>query len=154
MFQFYLAFRTYLCMRQRSYHNTSPHGADPHSPLVCTAVSQELVNLLLLGRAYSNVFDGHRVMGDGDSNVITRGRESEGKEGGDLDCVVLTGVPERGRIGFLTLFEAYKHVEVCRRAMGMGNNLAHARNNVGTERGTYVQNQPAWGLVCVGREHT
>ncbi|CAN0554712.1 unnamed protein product, partial [Ectocarpus sp. 8 AP-2014] len=58
--------------------------------------SQELVNLLLVGRARSNVFDGCRVMG---------GEGGEGEEGGGDDRVVLRGVSERGRVGFLTLFE-------------------------------------------------
>lgn len=70
------------------------------------------MNLLLLGRAHSNVFDGRRVMGDGSGDATTGGRRGEGEEGGDSDRVVLTGVPQRGRVGFLTLFEAYKHVEV------------------------------------------
>lgn len=74
------------------------------------------MNLLLLGRAHSNVFDGRRVMGDGDGDVTIGGREVEGEGGGGSDLVVLTGVPKRGSVGFLTLFEAYKHVEVRRRA--------------------------------------
>lgn len=74
--------------------------------------SQELVNLLLLGRAHSNVFDGRRVIGDGDGDAMAgrEGSEENDREGSER--VVLTGVPERGRVGFLTLFEAYKHVEV------------------------------------------
>ncbi|CAB1097973.1 unnamed protein product [Ectocarpus sp. CCAP 1310/34] len=90
--------------------------------------SQELVNLLLVGRARSNVFDGCRVMGDegGGSKAGAggkkgyedrkrgqkQGHQKEEGEGGGGDRVVLTGVSERGRVGFLTLFEAYKHVEV------------------------------------------
>eukprot|EP00903_Cladosiphon_okamuranus_P016847 g15536.t1 len=75
--------------------------------------SQELVNLLLLGRAHSNVFDGRRVIGDdddGDAKIGGKGSKEDDEKGGDR--VVLTGVPERARVGFLTLFEAYKHVEV------------------------------------------
>lgn len=74
------------------------------------------MNLLLLGRAHSNVFDGRRVIGDGDGDTTPGGRKVEGEEGRGSDLVVLTGVPERGRVGFLTLFEAYNHVEVCRKA--------------------------------------
>lgn len=83
---------------------------------------QELVNLLLLGRAHSNVFDGQRVLAEGvdacRGNEGCRGKtggdgeDEEGEEEGGGDRVVLTGVPKRGRVGFLTLFEAYKHVEV------------------------------------------
>jgi hypothetical protein len=53
--------------------------------------AQELVNLLLCGRAHSNVFDGEQDMGGG---------------------MVLRGVPRRGPIGMLTLFEHYEHVRV------------------------------------------
>ncbi|CAN0154358.1 unnamed protein product [Ectocarpus sp. 12 AP-2014] len=90
--------------------------------------SQELVNLLLVGRARSNVFDGCRVMGDEGGGAKTgageregyedgkrgqrQGHQKEEGEGGGGDRVILTGVSERGRVGFLTLFEAYKHVEV------------------------------------------
>lgn len=68
---------------------------------------------MLLGRAYSNVFDGQRVIGDEVSNAsketgLDEGENMEGKG----DRIVLTGVPARGKVGLLTLFEAYKHVEV------------------------------------------
>ena len=53
--------------------------------------SQELVNLLLCGRAHSNVFDGEQDLGGG---------------------MVLRGIPHRGPIGMLTLFEHYEHVRV------------------------------------------
>ena len=53
--------------------------------------AQELVNLLLCGRAHSNVFDGEQDMGGG---------------------MVLRGVPRRGPVGMLTLFEHYDHVRV------------------------------------------
>eukprot|EP00904_Undaria_pinnatifida_P010389 jgi/Undpi1/6480/HiC_scaffold_20.g08959.m1 len=72
---------------------------------------KELVNLLLLGRAHSNVFDGQRVLSDGDGGAKRGTAEGEGGGGGG-DRVVLQGAPCRGRVGFLTLFEAYKHVEV------------------------------------------
>ena len=71
---------------------------------------QELVNLLLLGRAHSNVFDGQRVI-DGEGDRAKRPAHDEGLRENN-ECVVLTGVPTRGRVGFLTLFEAYKYVEV------------------------------------------
>ena len=50
----------------------------------------ELVNLLIIGKAYSNVFDG-------DINV---------------DGIILKGIPKRADIGFLTLFEHYKSLKV------------------------------------------
>ena len=52
--------------------------------------SQELVNLLLIGRGFSNVFDGERTVGG---------------EGGDGEGTRLRGIPRRAPIGFLTLFE-------------------------------------------------
>lgn len=72
---------------------------------------------MLLGRAHSNVFDGRHVIGDEEDDAKSGGKGSkeDDEEGGDR--VVLTGVPERGRVGFLTLFEAYKHVEVRRLAV-------------------------------------
>lgn len=66
------------------------------------------MNLLLLGRAHSNVFDGQRTIDEG---CLGEGAGGE-REGRGGDRVVLTGAPARGRVGFLTLFEAYKHVEV------------------------------------------
>lgn len=73
--------------------------ADFETPLIGINgyCSQELVNLLLIGRAHSNVFNGERsVGGDGGDGV------SEGGEGGG---VRLKGVPRRAHVGFLTLFE-------------------------------------------------
>lgn len=61
------------------------------------------------------MFDGRRFIGDGDGEVDATGPEGAGskKEDGEGgDCIVLTGVLQRGRIGLLTLYEAYKHVEV------------------------------------------
>lgn len=76
--------------------------------------SQELVNLLLLGRAHSNVFDGDCVIPEKIDNSGSReivGCQSTG-DGGGGDRVVLRGAPGRGRVGFLTLFEAHEYVEV------------------------------------------
>lgn len=117
-------------------------------------LQQELVNLLLLGRAHSNVFDGQRVIGDSgrnhshhhsdhggnddqsgrvgvggrgvrdnqqqqkkkkeeeNENILEEGKRVGGKSEEVNDTIVLTGVPAKGRVGFLTLFEAYRHVEV------------------------------------------
>ena len=59
---------------------------------------QEFVNLMLTGAATSNVFDGEKRLED--------------ESGSSNDCVVLGGIGERGKVGFLTLFEAFKNVEV------------------------------------------
>mmetsp|Transcript_30963 Transcript_30963/g.100864 ORF Transcript_30963/g.100864 Transcript_30963/m.100864 type:complete len:586 (-) Transcript_30963:198-1955(-) len=52
--------------------------------------TQELVNLIITGRSFTNVFDG---------NV-------------DMDGKLLKGLQDRSKIGLLTLFEWYKYVEV------------------------------------------
>lgn len=52
--------------------------------------TQELVNLALIGRARSNVFDGTK----------------------DLGGMILRGIDERSNIGFLSLFEHYENLEV------------------------------------------
>ena len=61
--------------------------------------SQELVNLLLVGGAFSQVFDGEKRL---------EGQREE-------DTVLLRGIPKRARVGFLTLFEHYGYVEVGKR---------------------------------------
>mmetsp|Transcript_59966 Transcript_59966/g.135641 ORF Transcript_59966/g.135641 Transcript_59966/m.135641 type:complete len:188 (-) Transcript_59966:169-732(-) len=61
-------------------------------------MSQEGVNLLLSGRAVSNVFDGERVLSD--------------QVQGSGDSVTLRGLSARGKVGFLTLQEAYNYLEV------------------------------------------
>jgi hypothetical protein len=61
--------------------------------------AQELVNLLLIGRGHSNVFDGERSVGAASPQKGGDGEE-EGSEG-----VRLRGVPRRALVGFLTLFE-------------------------------------------------
>lgn len=53
--------------------------------------TQEMVNLALTGQARSNVFNGERDMGEG---------------------MLIRGVTGRQEIGFLTLFEHYKYMEV------------------------------------------
>ncbi|GMF19512.1 unnamed protein product [Phytophthora lilii] len=54
--------------------------------------TQELLNLLLVGKAVSNVFDGSVPMGD--------------------SGLSLHGVPERARIGYLTQLEALRYCQV------------------------------------------
>ena len=58
--------------------------------------SQELVNLLLTGGAYSQVFDGTRTL-EGSTRA---------------ESTTLWGIPRRCDVGFLTLFERYGYVEV------------------------------------------
>jgi hypothetical protein len=61
-------------------------------------MSQEGVNLLITGRAKSNVFDGERSLEDTVS--------------GSKDVVRLGGIAHRSVVGFLTLQEAYNYLEV------------------------------------------
>jgi len=63
--------------------------------------TQELVNLMIFGRAYSNVFDGSKRVGSQ-------------KDG----FCVLQGAPRRAPVGFLSLFEAYRCIEVGQRLKG------------------------------------
>eukprot|EP00928_Gymnodinium_smaydae_P071894 TRINITY_DN55369_c0_g1_i1.p1 TRINITY_DN55369_c0_g1~~TRINITY_DN55369_c0_g1_i1.p1 ORF type:complete len:381 (-),score=65.54 TRINITY_DN55369_c0_g1_i1:69-1211(-) len=63
--------------------------------------TQELVNLMVFGRAYSNVFDGTKRIGSA-------------KDG----WCVLQGAPKRPSVGFLSLFEAFKCIEVGSRYKG------------------------------------
>ncbi|CAM9459860.1 unnamed protein product, partial [Ascophyllum nodosum] len=105
----------YSCLLSRGIHlvrDDMDNNFGEPGPLVDRHgyASQELVNLLLLGRAHSNVFDGQRVI-DGEGDRAKRPAHDEGLRENN-ECVVLTGVPTRGRVGFLTLFEAYKYVEV------------------------------------------
>jgi len=51
--------------------------------------TQELINLMVTGRASSNVIDGTNDLGDG---------------------YIVKGLQERSEIGFLTLFEAYQYM--------------------------------------------
>lgn len=71
-------------------------GAETSGQLIgghdyCT---QELVNLLLCGRASSNVFNGERKLDD------------------SSDAVTLHGIPSQCSVGFLSLFEAYEYLVV------------------------------------------
>jgi len=63
--------------------------------------TQELVNLMVFGRAYSNVFDGSKRLGS--------------KQDG---WCVLQGAPRRAKVGFLSLFEAFQCIEVGSRYKG------------------------------------
>lgn len=54
-----------------------------------------MVNLLLFGRAVSNVFDGDRDLSEGS------------------DRIVLHGTPSKAPVGLLTLYEHFHSLEVC-----------------------------------------
>lgn len=71
--------------------------------------TQEIVNLLLCGRARSNVFDGDQVL--------------EGASASDPDAIVLRGISSQSEIGFLSLFEAYQNLVV-------GSHLKQPRVNI------------------------
>jgi hypothetical protein len=75
--------------------------------------AQELVNLLLIGRAHSNVFDGERRVGS----------SLESGSGGDADdgCR-LRGVPRKAAVGFLTLFEKQQYGDHDRELIVVGSN--------------------------------
>ena len=65
--------------------------------------SQELVNLILIGRGHSNVFDGEQtVSGQNDGKGDGR-RSTENKS--NADGGFRLGPPRRALVGFLTLFE-------------------------------------------------
>jgi len=72
---------------------------DPKSTLIAAHgyCAQELVNLLLIGRAHSNVFDGELRL-DGET--------------GANDGPLLRGIIKRSLIGYLTLMESYQYCKV------------------------------------------
>ena len=70
-----------------------PEGSLVGAHGYCT---QELVNLLVVGRARAGVHDGERRV----------------DLGGESGPMVMRGVDRRSAVGFLTLFEWYKYVEV------------------------------------------
>ena len=80
--------------------------------------SQELVNLLLIGRAHSNVFDGERSVGGSDD-----ANRSE-------DGCRLRGIPRRAPVGFLTLFERQVTLTLIR-TLTLTRRLPHALRAAG-----------------------
>ena len=76
--------------------------------------AQELVNLLIVGRAHSNVFNGEQRVGSS---------AESGAAGGDADdgCR-LRGIPRRAPVGFLTLFEKQQYGERDRELITVGSN--------------------------------
>ena len=63
--------------------------------------AQELVNLLIIGRAHSNVFDGEQRVGSSAESGVGGGDEEDGCR--------LRGIPRRAPVGFLTLFERQQY---------------------------------------------
>ena len=61
--------------------------------------NQEFVNLFLTGAATSNLFDGVKTFADETDAAST-------------DQITMGGIASQGQVGFLTLFEAYKSLEV------------------------------------------
>eukprot|EP01054_Gregarina_sp_Poly1_P002587 Gregarina_sp_Poly_1__2586@NODE_16_length_22882_cov_82_653956_g14_i0_p3_GENE_NODE_16_length_22882_cov_82_653956_g14_i0NODE_16_length_22882_cov_82_653956_g14_i0_p3_ORF_typecomplete_len672_score96_33DUF4205/PF13898_6/9_1e59ADSL_C/PF10397_9/0_35UIM/PF02809_20/1_2UIM/PF02809_20/4_3e02_NODE_16_length_22882_cov_82_653956_g14_i025544569 len=64
--------------------------------------NQELVNLMLIGRGTSNLFDGDRILGP---DVAPSESESQ-------EIIFLRGVPRRSTIGYLSEMEALRYCEV------------------------------------------
>lgn len=71
--------------------------------------SQSLVNLLLVGRAVTNVFDSDRDLGGiSEWSLLCRVCSTP------LPPVELKGIPYQSTIGFLTILEALRYCEVNR----------------------------------------
>lgn len=91
----------------RQIHQLQEDRDDPSLPLVQRFghSSQDLVNLMICGRAVSNVHDGLKVLG---------GRQgiSCSTESLQEDSCVLKGIPSRCPIGFLTILEAMRYSKV------------------------------------------
>ncbi|CAK4707286.1 unnamed protein product [Aphanomyces euteiches] len=86
----------------------SPDGTTPTLIGAHDYCTQEMVNLLLLGYACSNVFDGSKDLSEDD------------KTGSGM---VLRGVQRPNLVGFLTLFEAYDYMVV-------GDHLKQPHDNI------------------------
>ena len=90
----------YSAILSRGIENTRKDMDEPTSQLIgmhsyCT---QDMVNLLLTGRAVSNVHDGDIRLGDDID--------------GGTDSKVLKGLAKQGTIGYLSLFEHYDSIKV------------------------------------------
>ncbi|ORM39974.1 Uncharacterized protein BXIN_1412 [Babesia sp. Xinjiang] len=81
----------------RGIENLRNDMDDPTLPLIGIYghSSQELVNLLLQGKAVSNIFDGEKVLQDGDKTLTYK----------------LRGITGEGNVGFLTEREASRHCQ-------------------------------------------
>ena len=60
--------------------------------------TQELMNLLLVGQATSNVFDGSMPFDDSSAS--------------SNDSIMLKGIPARSAVGYLTQLEALRYCQV------------------------------------------
>eukprot|EP00371_Babesia_bovis_P003383 XP_001612030.1 hypothetical protein [Babesia bovis T2Bo] len=82
----------------REVENVKNDMDDPEMPLIGLYghSSQELVNLMLQGKAVSNVFDGEKTLPGADQSVPYR----------------LKGIEAKGNVGFLTEREATRHCQV------------------------------------------
>lgn len=72
--------------------------------------AQELMNLLLVGQATSNVFDGEMPLGDSGSGSSGGGSSADSESKGD--SMMLRGVPNRANVGYLTQLEALRYCQV------------------------------------------
>jgi Domain of unknown function (DUF4205) len=70
------------------------------------------VNLLLIGRAHSNVFDGQQTLSSTPATGSADTTTAATATAASSDVVVLRGITHKGPVGFLTLFEAYGHAAV------------------------------------------
>eukprot|EP00164_Ancoracysta_twista_P004666 GFYU01006311.1.p1 GENE.GFYU01006311.1~~GFYU01006311.1.p1 ORF type:complete len:793 (+),score=164.15 GFYU01006311.1:341-2719(+) len=85
-------------MLTRGIDNIKGDMDDPNASLIgefgyCT---QEMVNLFLVGKAHTNVFDGQMYL----------------DSGSDEDGMVLRGIASQSTVGYLTLMETLKYVNV------------------------------------------
>mmetsp|Transcript_26277 Transcript_26277/g.55921 ORF Transcript_26277/g.55921 Transcript_26277/m.55921 type:complete len:211 (+) Transcript_26277:506-1138(+) len=101
---FGIALFMYSVLMSRGLKNIRELDADDAG---CTMIgahgycTQELVNLFVVGRAFTNVFDGSKRLG-----------ELKG------DAVVLQGIHKRSPVGFLSYHEHFKDIEVGSRLKG------------------------------------
>eukprot|EP01055_Gregarina_sp_Pseudo9_P005599 Gregarina_sp_Pseudo_9__5598@NODE_762_length_2250_cov_28_685663_g718_i0_p1_GENE_NODE_762_length_2250_cov_28_685663_g718_i0NODE_762_length_2250_cov_28_685663_g718_i0_p1_ORF_typecomplete_len645_score132_27DUF4205/PF13898_6/2_2e60_NODE_762_length_2250_cov_28_685663_g718_i0641998 len=64
--------------------------------------NQELVNLMLIGKATSNLFDGDKVLGGDSAPAADESQE----------VIILRGVPHRSLVGYISEMEAFRYCEV------------------------------------------
>ncbi|SBT37567.1 conserved Plasmodium protein, unknown function [Plasmodium ovale wallikeri] len=126
----------YSVILTRGINNIKNDMDDINHPLIGIYghCSQELVNLLLTGRACSNVFDNNNVINTFSNNDMDIGTYESNttpvhisNNGNDIKCsknyttqknsfnknnIVLKGINKRPLIGLLTDFEAFKYCEV------------------------------------------
>ena len=75
--------------------------------------TQELMNLLLVGQATSNVFDGAMPLGGGSTAGDVSSGSGNGSAGeSHIDSLMLKGTPHRAAVGYLTQLEALRYCQV------------------------------------------